>query len=126
MSEERSLSATFRAGFSGRCPRCGLGALFTRPISLAVRDSCPSCGLDYKFVDPGDGPAVFAIMILGFLILGAALIVEFRLSPPVWVHLVLWLPLTALVAFALLRPLKGLLIALQFHHKAEEGRLVDR
>jgi len=126
MSEERSLSAAFRAGFSGRCPRCGRGGLFARPMSLTVRDSCPACGLDYKFVDPGDGPAVFAIMILGFLILGAALIVEFRLAPPVWVHLVLWLPLTALVAFALLRPLKGLLIALQFHHKAEEGRLADR
>jgi uncharacterized protein (DUF983 family) len=126
MSEERSISAAFRAGFSGRCPRCGRGGLFTSAVSLAVRDRCPTCDLDLKFVDPGDGPAVFAIMILGFLILGAALIVEFRLSPPVWVHLVLWLPLTALVAFALLRPLKGLLIALQFHHKAEEGRLADR
>lgn len=66
---------------------------------------------------------MFAIMILGFLILGGALLVEFKLSPPWWVHIVIWAPLTLIVAFGILRPLKGLLIALQFHHKAEPGRI---
>lgn len=111
------------AGMSCRCPRCGKGALLAGPFSLSVRESCGVCGLELRFVDPGDGPAVFAIMILGFLILGAALIVEFRFNPPLWVHVILWAPLTVVAAFGLLRPLKGLLIALQYHHKAEQGRL---
>lgn len=111
------------AGLTCRCPRCGKASVFDGLLSLGVRDRCPACGLDLKFIDPGDGPAVFAIMILGFLILGAALIVEFKLAPPLWVHMVLWAPVTAVLAFGLLRPLKGILIALQYHHKAEQGRL---
>ena len=111
------------AGLSCRCPRCGKGALFAGMLDLSVVERCAQCGLELKFVDPGDGPAVFAIMILGFLILGGALIVEFRLHPPLWVHVVLWTPVTLAVALGLLRPLKGLLIALQYHHKAEQGRL---
>jgi len=89
-----------------------------------LRSACESCGLDYKFIDTGDGPAVFAILILGFVVLGGALFVEFRYEPPVWVHVVLWGLLTPLLAFVLLRFLKAILIALQWTHKAEEGRLV--
>lgn len=121
--EQPAPVSPFAAGLSCRCPRCGRGDLFAGLFSLDVRDACEGCGLKYKFVDSGDGPAVFAIMILGFVILGAALVVEFRFSPPLWVHAVLWVPITLLVAFGLLRPLKGLLIALQFKHKAAEGRL---
>ncbi len=110
-----------KAGLTARCPCCGEGALFRGP--LALRDRCSSCGLDYKFIDTGDGPAVFAIMILGFLVLGGALILEFKVGPPLWVHLLLWGVGTPLLALGLLRFLKALLIALQFKHKAEEGRL---
>jgi len=109
------------AGLKGRCPRCGKGALFRG--GLGLQDKCASCGLDYAFADSGDGPAVFAILILGFLVLGGALLVEFRLHPPVWVHLVLWGVLTPLLAFGLLRVLKATLIAQQYKYKAEEGRL---
>ncbi len=66
---------------------------------------------------------MFAILILGFVVLGGALFVEFRYGPPVWVHALLWGILTPLIAFALLRFLKATLIALQWTHKAEEGRL---
>jgi uncharacterized protein (DUF983 family) len=79
--------------------------------------------LSYASADSGDGPAVFAIFILGFVVLGGALLVEFRLGPPVWVHVVLWGVLTPLLAFGLLRTLKGLLVALQYKHQAGEGRL---
>jgi uncharacterized protein (DUF983 family) len=79
--------------------------------------------MSYGFVDSGDGPAVFVIIVLGFLVMGAALIVEFKLSPPLWVHLVVWAPLTVVLAFALLRPMKAMLIALQYRNKAEEARL---
>jgi uncharacterized protein (DUF983 family) len=87
-----------------------------------VRERCTSCGLDYGFADSGDGPAVFVIMILGALVLGGALFVEFRFNPPAWVHVVLWGILIPVLAFGLLRLLKGVLICLQYAHKAEEGR----
>lgn len=110
-----------QTGLTCRCPRCGGGALFGGV--LTVRGSCPACGLSYAFVDSGDGPAVFAIFILGFFVLGGALIVEFKLLPPWWVHVVLWGVATPLLALGLLRILKATLIALQYKHKAEEGRL---
>jgi uncharacterized protein (DUF983 family) len=112
-----------KAALTARCPRCGEGALFRGPLDL--RERCDKCGLDYKFIDTGDGPAIFGIMILGFLVLGGALIVEFKFEPPLWVHLLLWGVGTPLLALGLLRFLKALLTALQFKHKAEQGRLSE-
>ena len=116
-------TSVLAAGLEARCPRCGRGALFRR--GLTPREKCESCGLSYAFADSGDGPAVFAIFILGFVILGGALLVEFKLGPPVWVHVVLWGILTPLLAFFLLRVLKATLIALQYKHKAEQGRFAQ-
>jgi uncharacterized protein (DUF983 family) len=121
MAEQAAPPSPFAAGLKARCPRCGSGALFRS--GLAVCEKCERCGLSYAFADAGDGPAVFAILILGFLVLGGALLVEFRLHPPVWVHVVLWGLLTPLLAFLLLRVLKATLIALQYKHQAGEGRL---
>lgn len=90
---------------------------------LTIAPRCDRCGLDYGFADSGDGPAVFVIMIAGFLIVGLALWSEIKFHPPFWVHAVIWLPLTLGVCIGLLRPLKGLLVALQFHHKAREGQI---
>jgi uncharacterized protein (DUF983 family) len=121
MTEPSSPPSALAAGLTGRCPRCGQGPLFRS--GLIVRDRCGRCGLSYAFADAGDGPAVFAIFILGFLVLAGALWVEFRLEPPVWVHVALWGVLTPLLALALLRVLKASLIALQYKHKAGEGGL---
>lgn len=107
-------------GLRGRCPKCGDGALFIN--GLGVPERCPTCGLSYAFADSGDGPAVFVIMILGALTLGGALFLEFRFNPPVWVHVVVWGIFIPVVAFGLLRLLKGVLINLQYANKAEEGR----
>lgn len=104
-----------------RCPQCGEGKLFVNFLNL--RDRCDGCGLDYKFIDTGDGPAVFAIFILGFLCVGGALIAEFKFGVTWWMHVLLWGILTPLIAVFLLRFLKAGLIALQFKNKAEEGRL---
>jgi uncharacterized protein (DUF983 family) len=107
----------------GRCPKCGEGHLFRGPFTLRLADRCDRCGLDYAFADSGDGPAVFVIILLGFLLMGAALFVEFKFSPALWVHIVLWIPLALIIGFGLLRPMKATLIALQYRNKAEEGRL---
>lgn len=108
-------------GLSGRCPRCGQGRLFDGFLTL--RKECEVCHLDYGFADSADGPAVFIMFLVGFVVVGLALWVEFTWQPPFWLHAVLWTPLILLLCFGLLRPLKGLMVALQFHHKAEEGRL---
>ena len=108
------------AGLKCRCPRCGKGALFRQVLNM--RDNCSFCGLDYKFVDTGDGPAVFAIFILGALCMGGALIAEFKFGVPWWGHVLLLGIVTPLMAVFLLRFLKATLIALQYKHKAEEGR----
>jgi uncharacterized protein (DUF983 family) len=111
-------------GLRGRCPRCGEGRLFQG--FLGLRPRCERCGLDYGFADAGDGPAVFVILLGGAIVVFAALITEVVYQPPYWVHAVLWLPLILLVTLAPLRLIKGLLIALQYHHKAAEGRLEHR
>ena len=109
------------AGLLGHCS-LGDGSSMCRPKPNPM-DVCTHCGLDYKFVDTGDGPAVFAIFILGFLCVGGALIAEFKFGVAPWMHVVLWGFLTPLLAVFLLRFLKATLIALQFKNKAEEGRL---
>jgi uncharacterized protein (DUF983 family) len=118
---DRVSVSPFVAGLGGRCPRCGKGPLFKGFITLAT--SCSACGLDHSFADSGDGPAVFIALIGGFVVLGAALWTEIVYEPPLWLHMVLFLPLTIIVCLGLLRPFKGVLIALQYRNKAEEGRL---
>src|SRR5512141_344128 len=111
-------------GLRGRCPACGKGRLFHG--FLGLRPACERCGLDYGFADAGDGPAVFVILIGGAIVVFAALMTEVVYQPPYWLHAALWLPLILIVTLLPLRMVKGLLIALQYHHKAAPGRLVSR
>jgi uncharacterized protein (DUF983 family) len=121
--EPPSFGSTLWAGIVGRCPACGHGKLFDGYLTLAP--CCRTCGLDYHFADAGDGPAVFVILVTGFIVVGAALLVEIWYSPPYWLHAVLWGSLAILLPLLLLRSFKGVLIALQFRHKAEEGKLAS-
>jgi len=125
MSEQAGpIERAILRGLRGRCPRCGEGTLYRGFINL--KPACEKCGLDFGFADAGDGPAVFAILIGGFIVVFAALGVEFAYQPPYWVHALLWVPLILLVTLGPLRPIKGVLIGLQYHHKAQEGRLEQR
>lgn len=126
MNEDRAHWAPvdpISAGLKGRCPRCGEGRMFAGPLSLAKR--CGLCGLDYTFADAGDGPAVFVILIIGFIVVGLALWMEVSYAPPLWLHFLLWIPLTVVLCLLALRLIKGVLIALQYRNKAAEGR-IDR
>jgi uncharacterized protein (DUF983 family) len=113
----------FRAGLACACPRCGQGKLFDGLVKL--RPECRNCGLDYSFADSGDGPAVFVILIIGFIVVGLALWAEVTYSPPFWLHFILWIPLTIGLCLWLLRVMKALLIALQYRNKAKPGE-IDR
>jgi uncharacterized protein (DUF983 family) len=117
-----SLRTAAQRGLTGRCPRCGEGSLFSGFLKVAPR--CDKCGLDYSFADAADGPAFFVMSISGFIVVIAALVVEVLYQPPYWLHALLWLPLILVLTILPLRPVKGLLIALQYHHKAAEGRLI--
>ena len=121
MTENYPPQSPYSTGLAGRCPRCGEGRLFDGFLTLAPR--CEHCGLDFKFADAGDGPAVFVTLFAGFLVLGMALWVELSWEPPFWVHLIIFAPLTIIVCLGILRPLKGLMVAMQYANKAEQGRL---
>ena len=123
-AETPSLQQSIMRGLACRCPRCGKGRLLSGFLGLAPR--CEDCGLDYSFIDAGDGPAVFVILFAGFVVVGAALIVEVLYQPPFWLHALLWGPLILITTLMPLRLVKGLLISLQYHHKAAEGRLEFR
>lgn len=112
------------AALTCRCPRCGEGKLFQGFLTLRPR--CASCDLDYSVFDSGDGPAVFIILAAGFVVVFAALAVEVLYQPPFWLHAALWLPLILITTLLPLRPVKALMIALQYRHKAAEGRLEMR
>jgi uncharacterized protein (DUF983 family) len=117
---DRSPPPPVSTGLRGRCPRCGQGRLFSG--FLAVRPSCESCGLDFAFADSGDGPAFFVMSIVGIVVVALALWTEFTYEPPLWVHAALWLPLSTILSLGMVRPLKGLMVAVQYANKAEEGR----
>ena len=120
VSSSDKVPSPYLAGLSGCCPRCGKGKLFAGFLSLRPR--CGHCGLDFSFADSADGPAFFVMFLSGFIVAGSALAVEMIYAPPYWVHAVLWVPLILITTLVPLRPVKGLMIALQYHHQAAEGR----
>lgn len=109
------------SGLRARCPACGKGPLFQG--FLTVRRNCSACNADFSKLEPADGPAVFVVLIAGAIVVGAALVVEVKYQPPYWLHAALWLPLILGLSLGLLRPLKALMIALQYRHKAGNGQI---
>ena len=111
------------AALGCRCPRCGRGKLFQG--FLTVRERCEACGLDLKKADSGDGPAVLIIFFLGFLVVPLALWVESAFAPPMWLHMTIWPVVILGIALGLLRPMKALMIALQFRNRASDSGTVS-
>jgi len=112
-----------QAGLGSLCPKCGARTLFDGLIKFASR--CRVCGLDYTAFNVGDGAAAFLILIVGALVTGLALWLELSVSPPFWVHLLLWPIVTLALVVGLLRVAKGMLITLEYKNAAREGRIVD-
>ena len=73
-------------------------------------------------MDPGDGPAVFVILVAGAVACFGLLSTDVALHPPIWLELAVWLPVAALLCIALLRPFKGVLVAAQLADRAAESR----
>ncbi len=104
-------------GFFGRCPQCGEGRLFR--AFLKVADRCPACGEELHHHRADDFPAYLVIVIVGHLVVAMVLAVEAAYAPPLWVHALLWLPLTAALSLALIQPIKGLVVGFQWQHGME-------
>lgn len=114
--------APLAAALSGSCPRCGARALFRGWVSFAPK--CRACGLDFDSFNVGDGPAAFLILIIGAVLVTAALVVDGAYSPPWWVHLI-WIPVgIALTVFGL-RFGKALLLGQEYRHRARGGKIVE-
>lgn len=107
---------TLSTGLRCRCPRCGEGPLLKGYLS--IRESCTTCGLDYGFAEPADGPAFFVMSGVGVVGMIAFMAFEFTVHPPVWVHLLITFPLIVGLCLGVLRPFKGWLVAEQYVHKA--------
>ena len=110
-----------QAAIKGTCPRCGQASMFTTFIKFA--DRCPKCGLDFSEFNVGDGPVVFLTLGIGTLVTILAVMTELTFEPGFLVHILLWLPLTAILVVFGLRFTKGLLLALEYSNAAREGRI---
>jgi uncharacterized protein (DUF983 family) len=108
-----ALTTDLARGLLGHCPCCGKGRMFGS--FLKVADRCGACGEKFHHQRADDFPAYVVILIVGHLVVPAALYVETHFSPSYWIHVALWLPITLGLALGLLQPVKGAIVALQWH-----------
>ncbi len=103
---------SLRRGFACRCPNCGQGRMFTRYLKVAP--VCSVCGEDLSHHRADDAPPYFTIVVVGHIIVPAVLFVETRWHLSNLQHLLIWLPLTLVLTLALLQPIKGMVVGLQW------------
>jgi uncharacterized protein (DUF983 family) len=118
--EPKGQARIAEAALFGLCPHCGAKSLFAGWVRFA--DRCRVCGLDLTAFDVGDGPAAFLTMIVGGVIVALAVWLQLSTSPPWWVHVLLWLPLTVIGVVLGLRVAKAALLHSEFRNRAGEGR----
>ena len=109
---KRDLWSAMKRGFRGRCPRCGEGKLFRAFLKTA--DNCSVCGLDFTPHRADDLPAYLVIVIVGHIVVPAALWIETNYSPAVWLQLSIYLPFTFVASLLLLQPVKGTVVGMQW------------
>lgn len=112
------------AGLGCKCPNCGQGRVFDGYLRFKTR--CEACDADLTIADAGDGPAFFVMFAALIVVVPSAMFFELAFRPPAFVHILIWPPLTVGFCLLLLRPVKSLLFALQWKHKAGEGRVHER
>ena len=110
---------TIRAGLLCRCPNCGKGPLFQG--FLKIVDRCAACGFDFTRLNTGDGAAIFIMQIAGGIVVFSALYFQIAYEPPIWLKLLIALPMSLILSLGLMRPGKGLMIALQMRNKMDGG-----
>ena len=122
-SDTKGQPGLAEAALFGLCPKCGGKTLFDGLARFAPR--CRACGLDYGKFNVGDGPAAFLTMIIGAVITGLALWLQSAFHPPFWVHVILWVPLTAVAVVYGLRIAKAALLHAEYIRDAREAGSKD-
>lgn len=108
----RPLGQAMQRGFLCRCPNCGDGKLFRtflRPVA-----NCSVCDEDYTPQRADDLPAYLTVLIVGHVVIALFMMVETMGGLSLWGHLAIWGPVTILMSLALLQPIKGATIGLQW------------
>ncbi len=95
-------------GVMNRCPCCGEGKVFR--AYLKVVDECSACHAPLGALRSDDAPPYFTILIVGHVLVPLLFWVERAYEPPIWLHMVIWLPLFTLACIGLLRPIKGAVV----------------
>ncbi len=88
-------------------------------------EKCPACALDYNSFNVGDGPAALMIIPIGAIIIALAVLLDIAVRPPFWLHVLIWVPLTAIMVIGFLRIAKAAMLALEYRNRAGEGQRVD-
>lgn len=117
--EETGQPGIAKAALFGLCPSCGAKTLFEGPVKFAPR--CRACGLNYDKFNVGDGPAAFLTLIIGALTVALALMLDFSVKPPFWVHALIWIPFTTAAVMLGLRVSKAALLASEYVNNAREA-----
>ena len=112
--------ALAQVALRGLCPRCGARTLFGRHW-VKLDSACPACGLDFAGFDVGDGPAAFLTLILGTVVVILAIALELTLHPPLWLHLLIWIPVTLAGVIGSLRIAKAALVAAEYRARTGEA-----
>jgi uncharacterized protein (DUF983 family) len=112
IAEKRDVWTSIKRGFRGRCPRCGEGKLFR--AFLKVDNNCSVCDLDFTPHRADDLPAYLVIVIVGHIVVPIALMIETSYSPSVALQLAIYLPITLIASLALLQPVKGAVVGMQW------------
>lgn len=110
---KRNAWLAIRRGFSGHCPSCGKGSLYTK--YLKVNDRCPVCSTELFHQRADDAPPYLTILVVGHII-GALMLGTDTLFPdfPVIYQLIIWPTLTVAMSLVLLPAFKGALIGYQW------------
>lgn len=122
-SSNPALFSTLLRGLKGQCPACGKGRIFGKLLKSETK--CSACGEEFHHHRADDFPAYIVVVLVGHIIVPLALYLEKHYSPDYWVHVALWLPMMLVLAILFLQPVKGAVIALQWHvglHGFSESR----
>jgi len=114
-------SGLLQAALFGECPVCGSRTLFAGWVRFAPR--CRACGQDFTAYNVGDGPAAFLILVIGALVSAFAVVLQVQASPPFWVHILLWVPLTVVLVILSLRVSKAAMLIHEARAEVREGRI---
>lgn len=118
---QKGQSGLVQAALFGECPACGSRTLFAGWVRFAPR--CRACGHDFASYNVGDGPAAFLILVIGAVVCALALVLQVKVSPPFWVHIVLWVPLTTAMVLGSLRVSKAAMLIHEARAEVREGRV---